>query len=127
MSTQLATVARPLPELAECEAIIERGLATFVEVGKALLRIRDDRLYRETHSTFADYCKQRWGMSKSHAYRQIEAAEVVDVLSGDGEGPKMSTRLGDVRHQIGDIPASESVARELRRWAECRSELGAAA
>ena len=38
--------------LAECEAVIERGLATFVEVGRALLHIRDERLYRAAHRTF---------------------------------------------------------------------------
>jgi hypothetical protein len=30
--------------LAHCEAIIERGLATFIEVGEALARIRDEKL-----------------------------------------------------------------------------------
>ena len=42
--------------LAELELVIERGLKTFVEVGAALLGIRDGRLYRETHATFEDYC-----------------------------------------------------------------------
>lgn len=42
-------------ELARCEEIIERGLATFVEVGTALLRVRDGRLYpAERVGTTAD-------------------------------------------------------------------------
>ncbi len=32
--------------LNNCERIIERGLNTFVDVGLALLEIRDNRLYR---------------------------------------------------------------------------------
>ena len=36
----------------ECEGILERGLGTFFEVGNALLRIRESRLYRDTHLTF---------------------------------------------------------------------------
>ena len=31
-------------QLTECEAIIERGLASFLEMGQALLRIRDGRM-----------------------------------------------------------------------------------
>jgi hypothetical protein len=99
--------------LDDLEQTIEKGLATFVEVGRALEAIRDRRLYRETHSTFESYCKERWGISRGHAYRQIDGAQVVSVLQDSGTGPKMSTRLGDVRLQVGDIPASESVAREL--------------
>jgi len=43
--------------LGACEKVIERGLASFVEVGEALLTIRDNRLYRSSFSTFEDYCK----------------------------------------------------------------------
>jgi site-specific DNA-methyltransferase (adenine-specific) len=99
--------------LDDLEGVIERGLATFVEVGRALERIRDRKLYRQTHSTFEDYCRERWGISRGHAYRQIDAAQVAGILQGDGDGPKMSTRLGDARLPMGDIPASERVAREL--------------
>lgn len=73
--------------LRECEATIERGLATFVEVGQALLAIRDERLYRERHKTFEDYCQERWGWKRAHAYRQIEAAQVVRNLSPMGDTP----------------------------------------
>ena len=67
-----ATVADGVDDLArlpELEAVIERGLATFIEVGKALMEIQDGRLYRETHATFEDYCRQRWEMSRVHAHR----------------------------------------------------------
>ena len=73
--------------LAHYEAIIERGLATFVEVGKAVLRIRDERLYRETHKTFEAYCRERWGFEEAHAYRHIQAAEVAAIVSPMGEIP----------------------------------------
>jgi hypothetical protein len=78
---------------------LERGFATFVEVGHALLEINSSRLYRAAgHRTFADYLATRWGMSPSHAYRQIEAARVIDVLSPIGDTP---------------LPAHEAQAREL--------------
>jgi hypothetical protein len=84
--------------LAENEAVIEAGLATFVEVGRALMEIRDGRQYRSAGwSDFDTYCRERWGMARAHAYRMIEASEVVSELS-----------------PIGDkLPTSESQAREL--------------
>lgn len=66
--------------LAECEYIIERGLNTFVEVGAALLEIRDNRLYKDGYSTFEDYCRERWGMVRRQADRLIQAAEVTENL-----------------------------------------------
>lgn len=58
--------------------LIERGLTTFVEVGEALLEIRESRLYRETHATFEAYCQSRWAWSGDHAKRLMNAAEVAE-------------------------------------------------
>ena len=68
-------------DLANCEEVIDKGLRTFVEVGTALLTIRDRRLYRAQHGTFEDYCQGRWGMSRPRAYQMIDAATVVGNLS----------------------------------------------
>lgn len=70
--------------LIELERTIERGLQTFVEVGTALMEIRDSRLYRDSHTTFEDYCRERWGFSRSRAHRLIEAAEVTSDLLPTG-------------------------------------------
>lgn len=78
--SELAAVERLPGRLTHLESVIERGLGTFVEVGQALLEIRDSRLYRESHGTFEDYCRERWGMSRSYAHRQIDAATVAAVL-----------------------------------------------
>ena len=72
-------------ELIQHEAVVESGLKTFVDVGSALLAIRDRRLYRENHNTFDEYCQQRWGMQRAHAYRMIESAKVVGNLSPMGD------------------------------------------
>lgn len=66
--------------LAQLEPIIERGMASFVEVGTALLEISDHRLYRETHSTFQEYVADRWQMTARRAYQLCTAAEVVKSL-----------------------------------------------
>jgi hypothetical protein len=97
-SAALWVVPKPGAVLAECEAVIERGLATFIDVGQALLRIRGERLYRETHSTFEAYCRERWDLGRKRAYDYVVAAEVMGALSP----------MGDIAP-----PAKERVAREL--------------
>lgn len=86
-------------ELCQHEAVIEQGLKTFVDVGNALLAIRDKRLYRQDFGTFEEYCQQRWGMERAHAYRLIDSAKVVNTLSP----------IGDI------LPATESQARPLAK------------
>lgn len=86
-------------QLESYEAVIERGLHTFVDVGNALAEIRDGKLYRQTHSTFENYCRDRWGFSRPRAYQFIEAAETVGILSTIVDKP----------------PATESQARPLTR------------
>lgn len=73
--------------LGELETVIERGLTTFVEVGNAIREIRDSRLYKDSHDTFEKYCRERWGWSRRHANRQIEAANTVEILGPTGPNP----------------------------------------
>ena len=75
------------PRLAELEATIGRGLETFVEVGEALREIHAAGLYRETHSTFEDYCDQRWSMSRPRAYELMQSATVVSAIADTGAVP----------------------------------------
>jgi hypothetical protein len=79
MTTDVTTIEHE--RLAELETAIEHGLQTFIEVGNALMEIRDSRLYREQFGTFEDYCRDRWGMERRHAYRLIDAADVVNNVS----------------------------------------------
>lgn len=62
--------------LGELEKVIAKGQKTFVEVGLALAEIRDLRLYRREYSGFEEYCRKKWGWTKQHAYRLIEAAPI---------------------------------------------------
>ena len=67
-------------ELDRHEAIIERGLTTFYEVGTALLAIRDKRLYQEAYGTFEEYCREKWKIKRNYANKLIQAAEVAGNL-----------------------------------------------
>lgn len=66
--------------LQELEAIVNRGLQTFYEVGKALEEIRDSKLYRETNKTFEAYCQDKWKIARRTADRYISATKVVENL-----------------------------------------------
>jgi len=59
-------------------------MSAFVEVGNALLEIRDACLYREKYDTFEAYCRDRWQISKRRANRLIGSAEVVRNLGPMG-------------------------------------------
>ncbi len=76
-----------------CEDILRRGLGTFFEVGSALLTIRQERLYRVSHSTFESYCHERWGIGRSYAWRVIGAAERLKLLPENEDIPRPSNEF----------------------------------
>jgi protein gp37 len=84
-----------------CEKTIREGLGQFVDVGIALMEIRDSRLYRETHGTFEEYANSVLSLTRPHAYRLMDSAQVIRDLSPIGD----SVRL----------PSNEAQARELAR------------
>lgn len=90
-------------ELQDCETVIRRGWDTFVEVGLALARIRDRRLYRKEFSTFEAYCREKWQYGHSQAYYLISAAAVVTELSTIVDIPK-PIHESQVRPLIGLTP-----------------------
>jgi len=88
---------REQADLLACEETIGRGFQSFVEVGMALVKIRDEKLYRQDYCDFDQYCRHRWGISRIHAHRNIEAARVHEMLP------------------IGNRPANEAQVRPLTR------------
>ncbi len=44
------------------------------------MAIRDGKLYRQTHRTFALYCRERWEFTKTHANRLIQCSGTVANL-----------------------------------------------
>lgn len=87
-------------DLARLEQVIQRGLETFIEVGNALSQIRDRRLYAQSHQSFEEYCKERWGLKQSRAYQLMDAAQAVENL-------KTST--------IVELPKNEAQCRPLTK------------
>ncbi|MBE8967514.1 hypothetical protein IQ277_14995 [Nostocales cyanobacterium LEGE 12452] len=99
-SPALATItvtAVEVPELTEeeqCDRLhLERKVErAFFEAGKALMELRDRRLYRSTHKTFEEYCRSRFGYTRMAATYKIAAATVMENLSTIGlQNVEMST------------------------------------
>ena len=96
---------RESARLEELEKTISRGKKTFVEVGMALAEIRDLRLYKREYGGFEEYCREKWGWKRAHAYRLIDAAEVVKVSPiGDKIQSESQARA------LGKIPAGQRAA-----------------
>jgi hypothetical protein len=104
-----ALSADELTHLAECEIVIERGMGIFIDVGAALMAVRNERLYRVEFGTFDEYCERRWSLTRQRAYQMIDAAEVVETI--------LSTTVDEINSEEEPeevpIPATESQAREL--------------
>lgn len=99
IQAQEALTITEAEQLAALEATIERGLRTFVDVGASLAHIRDGRLYRATHATFEDYCRERWGFARQTAYQYIAASQVAENVRNCGHA----------------VPVTESQARPLTK------------
>jgi hypothetical protein len=97
----VALTADEKKELTRFERVIKGGWETFVEVGKALAAIQQQRLYRGKYRSFEAYCRDRWQYGKSHAHRLIGAAEVIDHLSPIGDGLPLPLNESQVRPLIG--------------------------
>jgi len=90
-------------ELPELERVIADGLRTFVEVGRALAKIRDGKLYQgEGFKSFEAYCKERWDFTRMRAHQLIEAATV-------------SENVNNCLREAAPLPGNESHARELAK------------
>ena len=93
-----------MEDLSSCEERIRKGWGTFMSVGEALLKIRNERLYRTGYASFEEYYRSKWQYQKSQVYRLIDAAKVLRALSPTGE---VSGR------PIDHLPTAESQVRPL--------------
>ncbi len=62
----------------------ERDVHAQLEMGVAMLEIRDGRLYREDYDTFEELCLDVWGYGRSYAYQLIDFNVIRGQLEGQG-------------------------------------------
>jgi hypothetical protein len=102
--------------LAELEACVERGLVQaaegMAEAGAALKEIRDSALYKP--ATFESYARSRYGIERAHAYRLIEYAETLAVLSPSGDIPNeaQARELAPLRENPEEVRAVWEAAKK---------------
>lgn len=72
----------------EIEQSLKKGWTAFVEIGEALIKIREQELYRAHGGHFEDYCAGRWGFRHSHANQLMGAARFVKSLESVPTAPK---------------------------------------
>ncbi|MBE9039349.1 hypothetical protein IQ235_00880 [Oscillatoriales cyanobacterium LEGE 11467] len=83
------------------ERKVERA---FYEAGRALRELRDRRLYRSTHKTFENYCRDRFGYSRRKMDYLIAGVEVVDNLEMR-TNCSQNLALGEMRTNCSQNPA----------------------
>jgi hypothetical protein len=108
-----------LLDLFDHEKVIDEGLATFFDVGWALLRIRDLSKYRAAgYDSFEQYCRRRWGWSRKHGRRLMAAAETAAVMPRQAGLPLPQTEaqlrpLTPLRHRPDLVDAAWAQAVEV--------------
>jgi hypothetical protein len=96
-------------ELRKLETTIEKGMQSFFEVGSALMKIRDSRLYRDQWKTFEAYCEDRFDLSRRRAYQLIESVKTVERVDLCTSGTQKS---------VSDIIPTERAARAIAQVPE---------
>jgi len=81
---------------------IEKNMKGFYELGSALAKIRENRLYRDEYRTFEEYCRTRWDFTRRHADNLIGSYKVIDNLN-ENRGSQIPS------------PTNERQTRPLRR------------
>jgi hypothetical protein len=94
------------------ERKVERA---FFEAGKALMELRDRRLYRSTHKTFEEYCRNRFSYTYRHVNYLIAGCLIVDnIKMGTNSSQNESQdEMGTNSSQI--LPTSEVQVRPLAK------------
>ncbi|MEU9339110.1 hypothetical protein AB0D49_39210 [Streptomyces sp. NPDC048290] len=93
-----------------CEDAVEYlGTATWL-AGKALHAIQSRRLYRDSHSRFDDYVKERWEISPRSAYQMIEEWPLAARINGQLGRPAIGSHIRaliPVSRRYGDAAAAD--------------------
>jgi hypothetical protein len=91
----------------------------FLMAGQALKTLRDKRLYRETHSTFESYIRDRFDFTKRKAYYLIDAFEIVNNLKSEPMVHLLPTNERQCR-EIAKLPAQK----RGKAWSQAIEEAG---
>lgn len=104
---------------ARLEADIQAGLDEiehgFAKVAEALRQVRELELYKTTHATFEDYCREVWGKSGRWARYRIAGLPVFHLLTDvfGGTAVPLPDAESQIRPLVGLTPDAQAQA-----WAD---------
>ena len=78
-------------QLQQLEDVLQTARRWAVEEAKALLEIKEKKLWRGRYKSFEDYGLERWGYEHSQLYRLTQWGEVIRTVSPIGEHPLRET------------------------------------
>ncbi len=96
--------------LIELESVISKSVRAFLDVGEALVEIRDHKLWRSRFESFEEYCESRWSFKRSRASQIINAFEVAKSIQPTSQGG-VTTVTGS--REVAFSPANEGQVRPL--------------
>ena len=91
------------------EKIFEAVKRSFIEVGELLAEVKDRKLYKSSHLTFAEYSRDVLDLAKQVAYNHLKAFYVVKNLSENADADDGEK----VNHGLLLLPQNERQARAL--------------
>lgn len=95
---------------AQVFAVVKKS---YIELGRLLAEIKERKLYKSSHHTFAAYSQDVLDMARCTAYRYIEANFVVNNLSPMGDKIEELENVNRGTHSLPLLPQNERQARAL--------------
>lgn len=92
--------------------IVKDGEKTFIYVGEALRKLRDDGLYKAKYETFEELCKAEFHYSRSYSYDLINSSIIASEVS------EMSAIADKTKDQQSPVIVNEGQARALAKAAD---------
>ena len=104
-------------QLATLEDKVRKGLASFIEVGQALQRIKEANGFKiRGFKTFDEYCQAQFAFSERNGYRLIAAAQTAKkVEEATGEAPRNEASARVLKDVVHDPKLIEKVNDRLKR------------
>lgn len=105
-----------LENLGRLETAVLRGGSAYLAVGNALAEIRDRQLFRETHVTFEEYLRGRWGLDGFLLSSALAAAGAPSGPSAEPRGrvQPCESLVSVCEQTLSALGGEESVAVEIR-------------
>lgn len=91
-------------EYLRLDRIIQKGEDGFVEWLAAIIKMRDEKLYRRSYKTFEDYCQKKLSKSRQYINRLIKGVAAVKAL------PKhLETKVSNLKaaSALGSVPEKD--------------------